>query len=509
MKIKNQYRLGAVLSYGMTLLNIVITLFYTPFILRMVGTQQQGIYNTLGAMVGYIAVMDLGLGNAVIRYVAKYRAEGKTREMHAFLGMVLTIYLIIGAVVLIAGTAVYHNLGSIFPTYTPEMLSLARPIFLLLLLNTTLSLVMNVFPAVLSGYERFVTRNALSIGRVLARAVILPILLLCGGDVLAIAVLDTALSLTLTLLYFGYCVLRLRVRIRLARFDGALFKEIARYSSFIFLNMLMEQMYWNTDAVIIGRFYLPGVVLISTYGTQIAQYFMQFSGALSNLFLPRATQMVVRGESREAMTDMMIRVGRIQLMLCALIVIGFTFVGRQFFTCWLGDELGAQAVGQCYVIALMLVWALLIPMFENTGIAIVQALNKHAFRSLVLCFIAAVNVIVSIFLAQIWGPVGAAVGTAVSLLVGNVGIINWYYWKKVGLNIPRFFAGTLKGLLPAACLTGVVGVLTLLMPQGGWLTLIARAAVIVAAYVPIVYAVGMNEAERGEVQRLIHRRKRT
>ena len=508
MKMRNQYRLGAMLSYGMTVLNILITLFYTPFILRMIGTDQQGIYNTIGSMVSNIAVLDLGLGNAVIRYVAKYRAEGKREEMSRFLGMVLSVYLVIGAIVLVIGGGIYVNLGNFFTNYTPDMLAIARPMFLLLLFNATLSMVMNVFPAVLSGYEQFVTRNALSIGRVVVRAVLLPVLLLAGGNVLTIAVLDTSLSVALTLFYFAYSVFKLKVRIRFGRVDVKLFKEVARYSSFIFLNMLMEQMYWSTDAIIIGKFYVPSVVLISTYGTQIAQYFIQFSGALSNLFLPRATQMAVHGESREAMTDLMIRVGRIQLMLCALIAIGFTCVGRQFFMCWLGDEMGAQAVTQCYIIALMLVWALMIPMFENTGIAIVQALNRHAFRSIVLCAIAALNVVASVFLAKAWGPIGAAIGTAVSLLVGNVGIINWYYWKRVGLNIPRFFRQTLKGILPAAIVCGAVGALTLCMPQDGWLTLAARACVIVAAYVPLMFWIGMNDEERGEVRRLLQRRRR-
>lgn len=508
MNTKKQYRIGAVLSYAMILLNIVISLFYTPFVLRMVGEAQQGIYSTIGAMVGYIGVMDFGLGNAIIRYVAKYRAEGKRRKMESFLGMALTVYLVIGAVVLAVGGVVYALLGNIFTQYTPEMLAIAKPMFGILLLNMTLSLVMNVFPAVLSGFEQFVLMRSLSIGRVILRAVLLPILLLNGGNVLSVAILDTTLSIILTFVQFGYCFFKLHIRIRFTEMDIPLFKEIARYSSFIFLNMLMEQMYWNTDAIIIARFFAPGVVLISTYGTQIAQYFMQFSGALSNLFLPRATQMAVKGATMEEMTDLMIRVGRIQLMVCGIIAIGFTLAGHQFFVCWLGDELGIAEVTQSYIIALMLVWALVIPMFENTGIAIVQALNRHAFRSLVLCGIAVLNVIISIFLAKAYGPIGSAIGTTVSLLIGNVGIINWYYYKKVGLNIPRFFRETLKGILPAMILACALGALTFFMPMDGWMALILRIIVIGVVYVIAMVAIGMNADERQTVLGII-RRKRT
>ena len=156
----------------------------------------------------------------------------------------------------------------------------------------------------------------------------------------------------------------------------------------------------------------------------------------------------------------------------------------------------------------MLILALTIPLFQNTGISIVQAMNKHAFRSVVLVAIAALNVGVSIVLARLYGPVGAAAGTVLSLLIGNVCIINWYYYHIIGLNIPRFFRETLRGILPALLLAGAVGALTLFMPTGGWLSLGARVAVICTAYAPLMYFVGMNAGERAAVLRLARRLRR-
>ncbi len=243
---------------------------------------------------------------------------------------------------------------------------------------------------------------------------------------------------------------------------------------------------------------------VTTIGTMIAEYFMQFSSSLSGLFLPKATQMVVRGASMEELTDMMIRIGRIQLMIIGLLVVGFVSVGHQFLACWVGDSMGAD-VDQSYAIATMLILALTIPLFQNTGISIVQAMNRHAFRSVVLVCVAALNVAVSIVLAKLYGPVGAAAGTVLSLLIGNVGIINWYYYKMIGLNIPRFFRETLRGILPALALLGGVGALTFLMPIGGWGTLLVRILLICACYVPLMYCVGMNAEEKKTVQKLLRR----
>ena len=95
-----------------------------------------------------------------------------------------------------------------------------------------------------------------------------------------------------------------------------------------------------------------------------------------------------------------------------------------------------------------------------------------------------------------------------SLLIGNVCIINWYYDHIIGLNIPRFFRETLRGILPALLLAGAVGALTLFMPTSGWLSLGARVAVICTAYAPLMYFVGMNASERAAVLRLARRLRR-
>ena len=85
------------------------------------------------------------------------------------------------------------------------------------------------------------------------------------------------------------------------------------------------------------------------------------------------------------------------------------------------------------------------------------------------------------------------------------GIINWYYYKMIGLNIPRFFRETLRGILPALALLGGVGALTFLMPIGGWGTLLVRILLICACYVPLMYCVGMNAEEKKTVQKLLRR----
>ena len=73
-----------------------------------------------------------------------------------------------------------------------------------------------------------------------------------------------------------------------------------------------------------------------------------------------------------------------------------------------------------------------------------RAINKHQFRSIIYMIIAISNVAISIPLAGKWGAVGAAMGTAFSLLIGNGLIMNIFYHKVLHINMKYFWKEILK-----------------------------------------------------------------
>ena len=77
----NQLKAGATLNYTVIVLNILVGLLYTPFLLRILGQSDYGIYSLVASVISYLTLLDLGFGNAIIRYTAKFRAEGKPWEL--------------------------------------------------------------------------------------------------------------------------------------------------------------------------------------------------------------------------------------------------------------------------------------------------------------------------------------------------------------------------------------------------------------------------------------------
>ena len=114
-----------------------------------------------------------------------------------------------------------------------------------------------------------------------------------------------------------------------------------------------------------------------------------------------------------------------------MLTAGFIVFGKYFIV----HIYAGTGYEDAYPAALYLVIPALVPLIQNIGIEMQRALNKHQFRSIIYLIMAVSNVGVSIPLASKWGAVGSAMGTALSLMVGNGLIMNIFYHKVLKINM--------------------------------------------------------------------------
>lgn len=434
MKV-NQVKAGAVLSYISIFIYIIIGLVYTPIMLRLLGQAEYGLYSLIGALVGYLSLLDLGLGNAIVRYTARNRAIGSKEDEYNLNGMFLVIYSIIAIITVAIGTILYINIDNMFgATLTSVELSKARVMMLLLIFNFAISFPLSIFGSLIQAYEKFIFFKLLAIIKnILTPLIILPILYIGHGAV-AMVVIHTVVNVAFLLINMVYCFRVLEVKIYFRKFDWVLLSEIVGYSFFIFLNVIVDKIYWSTGQFILGI--VSGTVMVAIYALamQLNTMYIMFSTAVSGVLLPRITMMVANNASNKELSELMIRIGRIQYIVMALILSGFILFGQAFVNLWAGKN-----YSEVYYILLLIMIPLTIPLIQNVGIAILQAKNMQGFRSVVYIIIAIFNVLASIPLAKMWGGFGCAIATGTSLIIGNIIIMNIYYHRKIGLNIPLFW----------------------------------------------------------------------
>lgn len=144
--VVNQLKAGAFLSYISIVLHNIIGLLYTPFMLRMLGQSEYGLYSLVESVVAYLTILDLGFGNAIIRYTAKFRAEGKVQEQWEMFGMFFMLYVVIGIVAFAAGLILYFNTDSMFSnTMDEEEMYKINVMMLLMVFNIAFTFPMSIW----------------------------------------------------------------------------------------------------------------------------------------------------------------------------------------------------------------------------------------------------------------------------------------------------------------------------------------------------------------------------
>lgn len=500
----NQLKAGVVLNYVVIFLNTVVGLLYTPYMLRMMGQSEYGLYSLVASVIAYLTVLDLGFGNAIVRYTAKFRAEKKTEEQYEMFGMFFLLYLVIGIIAFGIGLGLYFNVGTLFgDTMTAVELGRARIMMLLLVANLAFTFPMSIWGSIIQAYEDFVFQKSLNIFRIILNTAVMICLLHFGYKAVAMVVVQTIFNVLTLVLNFIYCRRKLNIHIyfRFKHFHWGFLKEVAIYSFWIFLNAIMDRVYWSTGQFVLGAMVGTAAVAVFAIAIQLEGMYMQFSTAISSVFLPKVTAMVATNRSRKAISDLFIRTGRMQYIVLAYILSGFIIFGRQFIELWAG-----AGYTDAYIISLLFFIPLTVPLIQNLGITILQARNEMKFRSVLYIIIALVSLAMQIVLTRFFGGIGCAMGVSGALVVGQILIMNVYYQRRQDLDIKTFWKEISKmSIIPIVLIFSSMLVIRHFFALDSWGKLILGIAAFSLVYIPLFFRFSMTDEERDLFISMFHK----
>ena len=501
MNESKQRKVGAILSYVSIIVSTLVQLVYTPFLIRMLGQSEYGLYSLVYSIIGYLTVLDLGFGNAIVVYTAKYRAQKKYDEEKKLHGMFFVIFCIIGVIAGILGLVLYFNVENIFAsTMTIKELSKAKIMMLILSLNLLITFVFNIYSSIITAYEKFTYQKLMAILNTLLKPLFMIPLLFLGYKSITMCIVLTLINLIIMLSNYLYCKKKLEVNIKFLGFDNKVFKEIFGYSFFIFLGVIVDKVNWSVDQFVLGA--VSGTIAVSLYSvaSQLNSLFINLSTALSSVMLPKMSKMIAKNTSSSDITYEFIKVGRLQYLIVFLMASGLTLFGKEFFIAWAGKEYVTS-----YYIAIILILPLCVPLIQNLGVSIMQAKNMHKFRSVLLFFIAIANIFISIPLAKLYGGIGSAIGTSISLIIGNIIILNIYYQKRVGINVIKFWKEIIKMTIPFIIPIVVVLFIMNFITLHGFVHLIVFGSIYTLLYCIVCYLLVMNDYEKNIVNKVLRK----
>jgi O-antigen/teichoic acid export membrane protein len=408
---------------------MVVPFFLMPFVVRTLGSAAYGVWILAVSTVAYLNLLDLGLRSAIVRFVSKASAQGRSSEAQSAIGAALWFRLLIASVVAVFSIALAIAFPHLFKI-PPNLQHAAQITVLMCAFGVAVTLISGVFGAVLAAINRFDILSSIAVMQTLARAVGVILILRSGRGLISLAYWEFAvISLAGTVT----CGVALKIfpssRVRLERPKIDVLKTMWSYSFSMFLIMIAGQIVFSTDNLVIGSFLSVGLVSFYSIGGSLTVYASQVVTALSTTFIPLASGMEASGKMEELQTLLM---RGTQATLGLVLPIGITLLlrGKTFIGLWVGEQY-SQISGTVLQILLI---SLFFTIANNTAGNIMFATGKHKAVARISMIEAALNLGLSIFLVKTIGIYGVAWGTSFSMAL--VHLIFWPRYVQKTLGVP-------------------------------------------------------------------------
>ena len=490
---------GAIVSYISIVLSIVLTFLYTPWMINKIGVSQYGIYSLVISFISYF-IMDFGLSSTVSRYIAKYRAEGDENKVTSVLGLVSKVYLIIDAAIFTVLLILYFFITAIFKGLSEEEISVFKVLYIIAGGFSVINFFLKPFDGVLYAFEFFVEAKTLDMLQKLVTIGLIALILLSSPNVYALVIVNGAVAFVVSLSKYLIFKKKTRLRIDYHYFDFPELKSMLYFSIWVFLTTLAQQFRLSSAPIILGMTSNSEQISVFSVGRSIEGIVFTLAAALNGLFLPKVSRLVYNKDV-EGVTNLMIRVGRLQLYVIACILFGFVILGKCFVNLWVGPSFS-----DVYIIVLLLLVTNIVGLTQHIGTTMTYAKNEVRKTAIITISTSFISMICSFFVSRFLGAVGCAICICFCLVI-NLILLNIFYSKVLGIDVRRFFKECHGKILPALLVYSTVFYFACSWVEySSWIMLILIGLSFLLGYCCVCYFFLFNPYEHSLIETFIGKR---
>jgi O-antigen/teichoic acid export membrane protein len=483
-------------------ISVAYGLIITPIIVRALDTELYGVWSFLNGLLMYSDLLYVGLGSALIKYVAQHRANDDQAGMNRLISVVTGIYGVIGIVCF----AVMVAMSAVVPYAFAEPLSAeavraASATCVLLGAQLFFVFVGSAFSGLICGHNRYDLVSLVGIATVAMRFVAIPLILASGHDPLfRLAVLTSSVAAiqTLMLAAIAYRLVP-RLCVRLVRWRRDELRMLYGFGLPSFFIMFAVRLVSFSDTTIVGIMLGASSVAIYALPLQLMEYGRTAVGGFTGVLLPQLTMLKTRGDVA-SLREAYLSATRIACFLTAWLAATLMAIGPAFLNRWVGDTFGAPAQ---WVLIFLAVAAFAQVLSTHAPLGFYQALHLVSFPAKVLMLEALLNLGLSIWLAPRMGITGVALSTALPALFMSAVVLPQYLCRQLAVPMRTFLvASVLPGGLMFVANAAVLYLSGLLITAGSYPAIVARAAISVPVAL-LMFLVTFPAEERRAVRELL------
>lgn len=461
------------------LVGALVAFVQAPFLLHALGDARYGTWVLVGMVSGYYGLLDFGVRGSVGYFLAVARARDDAEGIPALVASAVWTMAALAALVLAAALLALPLFQRLFAIPAADWADTRRALALTAL-TIALSLVLDVFAAVINGCRRADLLAGVDIATRLATTLAIFLVIPAGPSLTTLAAINLAgRSLGWLATIIGARQLERRWRLHPRALRRARVRDLFAYGSRSFVGNVGGTLVARLDSAVIGAFL--GSARVTPYA--LAQSLVTYlAGALASVTLVLTPYFAdAHGREDHARSRALFLGGtRATALLASLCAAGLLAFGTPFLRLWAGERFvsGPLAFRADVVLAVLLA-ATLPRLLLGVGQQYLFGSYQHGVVARLVLVEGLANVALSCALAPRFGLVGVALGTLLPTLAVRAVIVPRHLARALDIPVRRMLRDAIvPALPPAAALLGAALLLQRLVAVTSWprLLLLAGAA---------------------------------
>lgn len=297
--------------YFRMLVTMIISLYTSRVVLRVLGIDDYGIYQVVGSVVGFLSFINNALSAGSSRFITFGLGDGDDDKLKKIFSTSLTAHMCLALIIIVIAETIglwfLHNKLAI----PSERAFAAEIVFHLSILASFFSLTQVPYGACIIAHEKMSIYAYVSIVDAILKLLIVYALTVSSIDKLILyALLLCILQIAITIFYMAYCSKKFKE----ARFkifiDKKIFKEIASFSGWSLLSNGSMALNGQGILILLKMFFSPEIVTARALSLQVYmaanQFFTNFQTASNPQIVKRYAANDFAGSKRLLLQTTMI-----------------------------------------------------------------------------------------------------------------------------------------------------------------------------------------------------------
>ena len=430
------------------LVTFPILILLTPYMLKVLGKAQFGIWAIAGVVTSYAQLSDMGMTTAIVKFVAEHWAKKEVDHISKVVSTAFFSFAVVGGLVaagiLLARHFIVINLLKIPPDMQSEALFVVSGVVIIFYFN----LLFSVYNSVLMGLQRMDVTNVIMVGSRVPRALGMWIFLAAGLGLKGL-IWNSAIFSALTIAANVFWAQRLTrgLKVNPFLFSFAELRRVVKYSVNMFFVALVGLGQDPLNKIILAA--LTSLSFVSFYeiGNRVKDALRQLFQVGLMPLLPASSEL--RSESnKKELERIYLSTSRMLYLFAVPAFFLVIVVAEPLVQVWLGDGYTFAARAIQFLMLGNLFSLLISPQY-----IILYGIGKPQLSTLVSAVNGFTNIVIALILVRLIGYYGVLLAVLLSLFSSSILMI-YLFHRATGYSFLKYIQ-----CLPWKLLT-IVSVLT-------------------------------------------------